>query len=114
MDRLDYSSSKHFLYFFSEGLLKMDRYGSAGCLFRCNGWICMNMIWFTWKSAYAFKEFWILFLDLFFCLMILIFFGVSSQGIMGLEVAIMDSEFGWTSSTPCCCCVDVDCACTSF
>ena len=50
----------------------------------------------------------------FFVLMILIFFGVSSQGIMGLVVAILDSEFGWTSSTPCCCCVDVDCVCISF
>ena len=51
-----------------------------------------------------------------FDLMILIFFGVSSWGIMGSEVVIMDSEFefGWTSFMPCCCCVDVDCACMSF
>ena len=34
-----------------------------------------------------------------FDLMVLIFFGVSSQGIVGLEVVIMDFEFefGWTS-----------------
>ena len=68
MDRLDYSSCKHFLYLLSEGLFKMDRYGSAGCLLRCNGHICMNTVRLTWKSAYAFKEFWILFLDLFLCL----------------------------------------------
>ena len=50
-----------------------------------------------------------------FDLTILIFFSVSSQGIMGLEVVIMDSEFefGWTSFMLCCC-VDVDCACISF
>ena len=68
MDRLDYSSCKHFFHLLSEGLFKMDRYQSAGCLFRCNGWICMNMVRPTWKSAYAFKQFWILFLDLFLCL----------------------------------------------
>ena len=67
MDRLDYSSCKYFLYLLSEGLLKMDWYGPAGCLFRCNGQIYMNMVWFTWKSAYAFKEFCLLFLNLFFC-----------------------------------------------
>ena len=51
-----------------------------------------------------------------FDLTILIFFGVSSQGIMGLEVVIMDSEFefGWISFMPSCCCADVDCACISF
>ena len=37
-----------------------------------------------------------------FDLMILIFFGVSSQGSIGLEVVIKDSESG--------CCVDPDCA----
>ena len=41
-----------------------------------------------------------------FVLRILIFFGVSSRGSIGLEVVIKDSEFG--------CCVDVDCACISF
>ena len=50
----------------------------------------MNMVRFNWKSAYAFNEFWILFLDLFFVLTILIFFGVSSLVIMGLEVANLD------------------------
>ena len=52
----------------------------------------------------------------FFDLMILIFFGVSSWGIMGLEVVIMEFEFGfgWASFMPCCCCVDVDCGCISF
>ena len=51
-----------------------------------------------------------------FELTILIFFSVSSWGIMGLEVVIIDSEFefGWTSSAPCCCCVDVDFTCISF
>ena len=51
-----------------------------------------------------------------FDLMILIFFGVSSWGIMGFGVVIMDSEFefGWTSCMPCYCRVDVDCACISI
>ena len=64
MDRLDFSSGKHFLHLLSEGLLKMDRYGSAGCLFRCNGWICVNMTWLTWELAYVIEEFWILFPNL--------------------------------------------------
>ena len=41
-----------------------------------------------------------------FVLMILIFFGVSSQGSIGLEVVIKDCEFG--------CCVDADSVCISF
>ena len=44
-----------------------------------------------------------------FDLMILIFLGVPSWGMMGLEF-----EVGWTSFTSCYCCVDVDCACISF
>ena len=123
MDRLDNSSSKHFLYLLSESLLKMDRYGSVGCLFRCNGWICMDMIWLTWESAMPLKSsgycslicsFDLMILT--FDLMILTFFSVSSQGIMGLEVVIMDSEFefGLTSFMLCCHCVDIDCACISF
>ena len=38
--------------------------GSAGCLFVCNGWISMNMIWLTWELAYACEEFWVLFPNL--------------------------------------------------
>ena len=68
MDRFDHSNCKHFINLLSEGLLKMYRYGPAGCLFWCNGQICMNMVWLTWKSAYAFKELWVLFLDLFLSL----------------------------------------------
>ena len=49
-----------------------------------------------------------------FVLMILIFFGVSSLGIMGLEVAMLDWDLWWTSSMSCCCCVDLDCTCISF
>ena len=68
MDRLGDSGSKHFLNLLSESLLEMNRYGSAGCLFGCNGWIYMNMIWLTWELAYAFEEFWVLFLNLLLCL----------------------------------------------
>ena len=68
MDRLDDSSGKHFLNLMLENLLKMNRYWSVGCLLGCNGWIYMYMIWLSWESAYAFEEFWVLFLNLLLCL----------------------------------------------
>ena len=64
MDRFDDSGDKHFLNFLSKSLFEMNWDGSAGCLFGCNGWINMNMIWLTWESAYAREEFWVLFLNL--------------------------------------------------
>ena len=102
MGRHDDSSGKHFLSLLSEGLLEMNRYGSVGCLFGCNGWIYMNMIWLTWELAYAFKEFWVLSLNLLLCLHDSYFLQCVFLGILDLEVGRMDAEFS--------CCRDVDCA----
>ena len=60
MNRLDHTSFELLL----EGFFKIYWYGSAGCLLWCNRWICMDVVWLTWKSAYSFKEFWIQFFDL--------------------------------------------------
>ena len=64
MDRFDDSSGKHFIDFLSKSLFLMNWNGSTGCLFGCNGWISVNLIWLTWESAYACEEFWVLFLNL--------------------------------------------------
>ena len=106
MEWLDDSSSKHFLNLLSESLLKMNRYGSAGCLFGCNGWIYMNTIWLTWELAYASEEFWVLFLNLLLCLNNSYFLQCVFLGYFRLEVGRMDAEFG--------CYGDIDCACISL
>ena len=64
MNRFDHTSFKHLSDLLSKGFLKVHWYRPAGCLFWCNGWICMDVVWLTWKSACSFKEFWILFFDL--------------------------------------------------